>query len=254
MDIDRKANAYGVRFSASKVKNREACHFSGIGHIKNDTLWVNISEEKDKEIWMYIVPSHDNLGVEVFTKNFDERFKMMLYCGGGASLAGEYLKKNVTAHSASVFNDKMTIAEALQVVPNAQITKKNGKGEFAEDTYDDYEIYNQNNQHLLTLTPKLTGSADQKINRVLVVSPFFKTDKGISVTSTYKDIKNAYKISKIEPTRTHIVLVVDEINASFSIPKTSLKKGWWNEKTKSVNADKIPNNAVVEYFILWWNK
>ncbi len=203
---------------------------------------------------MYIVPSHDNLGVEVFSKKFDERFKMMLYCSGGASLAGEYLKKTVTAHSAGVFNDQMTIAEALQIIPNAQITKKNGKGEFAEDTYDDYEIYNRNNQHLLTLTPKLTGNTDQKINRVLVVSPFFKTNKEISTKSTYKDIKNAYKISKIEPTRTHIVLIVDEINASFSIPKTSLKKGWWNEKTKSVNTDKIPNNTVIEDFILWWNE
>ncbi len=28
----------------------------------------------------------------VFTKNFDERFMMMRYCRGGASLAGKYLR------------------------------------------------------------------------------------------------------------------------------------------------------------------
>ncbi len=254
LDIDKKADTYGVRFSASRIKNREACRFSGVGSIKNDTLWVDISNEKKKKVWMYIVPSHDNLGVEVFTKNFDERFQMMLYCGGGSSLAGKYLKQTITPHSIGVFDHKMTIAEALQIISNSQITKRRGKGEFTEDTYDDYEIYTPNNKHLLTLTPKFTGSLDQKINRVKIISPFFTTKKGINVKSTYQEIKKAYKINKIEPTRTHITLIVDEINASFSIPKTSLKKGWWNDATKSVNPDKIPLNTTIEDFILWWNK
>ncbi|MFH6965274.1 hypothetical protein ACHRVK_22090 [Flavobacterium plurextorum] len=30
---------------------------------------------------------------EVFTSKFDDRFELMHFCGGGASLAGDYFKK-----------------------------------------------------------------------------------------------------------------------------------------------------------------
>ncbi|MFH6971249.1 hypothetical protein [Flavobacterium petrolei] len=93
---------------------------------------------------------------------------------------------------------------------------------------------------------------NQKINRVLINSPFFKTEKGISKNSTYADIKKAYPITKIEPTEGHIVLTVNEIHASFSIAKSKLSKDWWNAKTKSVNTNSIPLNAKIDDFILWW--
>ncbi len=66
------------------------------------------------------------------------------------------------------------------------------------------------------------GSFRQKIERVLIQSPFYKTAKGIHRNSTYQDINNAYTITEIMPDKEHIILVVDEINAHFSIPKTSL--------------------------------
>lgn len=88
---------------------------------------------------------------------------------------------------------------------------------------------------------------------MLIKSPFFKTDKGIHTNSTYRDVKNAYSITRIEPTREHIVLVIDEINAEFLITKTELEEGLWNSKTNTVNPHKIPDDAQIENFILWWN-
>ncbi len=214
---------------------------------------MNISIEKEKEILMYIAKSKDNLGVEVFTKNFDERFEMMCYCKGGSSLAGKYLKNSVEKNKVGMFSETMRISDVLSLIPNSQIQKKAGKGEFAEDIYDDYEIYTSNGQHLLTITPKDTAKLDQKINRVLIKSPFFKTAKGINCQSTYSDIKNANEITEIVPTRTHIVLKVPALNSDFSIAKAKLQKGWWNEQAKTVNADKIPDDAPIDDFILWWN-
>ncbi|PID94077.1 MAG: hypothetical protein CSA95_04790 [Bacteroidetes bacterium] len=254
LSIHPKGADYEVIFSASKVKERENCRFSGIANLKKDTLWVNISNEADKEVRMYIAPSHDNLGVEVFTSNFDERFYMMRYCGGGSSLAGKYLKNRITANSIGVFNAQQTIAEVLHTLPDTQTQKKEGKGEFAEDQYDDYEIYTRNNQLLFTLTPKDTGDIYQKINRVWINSPSFRTEKGINTSSTYGDLKKAYTISNIVPTREHIVFEVEELNASFSIAKSKLKKGWWDDQAKKVNEHKIPTNAPIDHFILWWKE
>ncbi len=245
---------YEVKFLGSIVNGVRGCSFIGKGVIKNDTLWVDVSlEDEDKEILMIIIPTHDQLGVDVFTKNYDERFRLMLFCNGGGSLAGEYIKNSITENSIGTFTQKNTISDVLHNTPLEQIKKKKGVGEFKDDIYDDYEIYSRNGQHLFTVTPKDTGNINQKINRVLIAHPIFKTDKGIHCKSTYQDIKNAYKITKIVPTREHIVIIVKELNACLSIPKTSLKKGWWNEKTKTVNVSKIPNNAQISSLVLWWN-
>ncbi len=248
---EQTATEYIVDFTASKVKNRPGCSFSGKGTLKNDTLFVNIGIDGETVI-MTIRPTHDGLGVDVFTKEFEERFQMMVFCRGGASLAGEYIKKTITANRIGVFNKGMTIADALHNIPWAQIQKRQGTGEFAEDVYDDYEIYTRYGKHLLTLTPRFAGSIDQAIDRVKVVSPFFTTAKGISTHATYQDINTAYHITNIEPTRTHIVLFVDEIGAQFSIPKTCLQNGWWNKKTHRVDINKIPANARIDSFIVWW--
>ncbi len=248
---------YHVEFSASEIRGRAGCSFSGTAVKKKGVLWLNVSNEPNKKFDMYLRPMQDKLGVEVFTKNFDERFMMMRYCRGGASLAGDYLKNSVTANSIGTVNSEQSIAEILQQIPKSQIKKTVGHGEFAEDIYDDYQIYDNqsdNPELLFTLTPKRTGSTEQKVNRVLINSPTFSTNKGIHSQSTYGEIRQAYTIDKIEPTREHIVLVVDDINAHFSIAKTELDKGWWNAQSKTVNMDKIPDSAKVDSFILWWNK
>ncbi len=80
-------------FSASKIRGRAGCSFSGVAKLKDNQLWLDISlPDEKKEILMYIKPVKNNIAVDVFTLNFDKRFRMMFYCRGGASLAGEYQK------------------------------------------------------------------------------------------------------------------------------------------------------------------
>ncbi len=85
---------YKVSFSASMVKGRANCSFEQKAIWYKDKLLVNISLDPQKQIIMYIKPLDKNhQTVEVFTNNFDERFQMMIFCKGGASLAGVYHKK-----------------------------------------------------------------------------------------------------------------------------------------------------------------
>ncbi len=83
---------YQVVFSATKVRGRAGCSFIGTAMQKDGVLWLNVSNEADKKVAMYLRPTKDKLGIDVFTKNFDERFMMMRYCRGGGSLAGRYLR------------------------------------------------------------------------------------------------------------------------------------------------------------------
>ncbi len=245
-------NQYKVDFSASLVKDRPGCSFEGVAALKDGILTVDLPWKEHTKPIMEIKKTDDGLGLDVFTKKFENRFAMMFYCGG-ASLAGEYLKKNITQKSIGAITNNMTLRDILALIPEKQVLKTKGFGEFAEDVYNDYQIINKSGKHLFTLTLKDTRKGKQ-INRVLVASPFFKTEKGVHKNSNYGDIEQAYSISRIEPTREHIAVFVDEIGAQFNIPKKSLKENWWDDANKRVRGEAIPKDAKVSHFLLWWNK
>lgn len=114
----------------------------------------------------------------------------------------------ITENSVGVFNKGMTIDELIQMVPKRQIKKKKGYGEFKDDSYDEYQIYDGENNPILTLTP---------------------------------------------PDLEHIVLSVGQIGAWFSINKSELEEGWWDEEEKKIDKTKIPAGSRFDSFIIWWN-
>lgn len=175
------------------------------------------------------------------------------------SLENEQIVKNridlflVTENSVGIFKKGMTINEVIQMVPKRQIKKKVGYGEFEDDTYDDYEIYDKENQHILTMTPLTQNDSNSTINRVLIIDNRFRTESGISVESTYSELIKSYKVTDYSPDLEHIVLSVEQIGAWFSIEKTELEKGWWDEKTKRIDKTKIPSDSHFDSFVIWWN-
>lgn len=91
MLIAKANDTYYIEIIASEVNGKPSCDFEGSGHLVNDTLVVPIGEP-DALADMIITRRQDTLSV--FTRNFDDRFAMMSYCSGGASLAGDYLVRS----------------------------------------------------------------------------------------------------------------------------------------------------------------
>ncbi|MEC3907322.1 hypothetical protein VOI54_09860 [Tamlana sp. 2201CG12-4] len=145
----------------------------------------------------------------------------------------------------------MTILDVYNIIPKHQIKKKIGYGEFADDTYEDYEIYDSNGKKLLVLTPKEAGDTNSKINRISILDKRFKTTKKIGLNSTFGDLSKYYSTDKISPDTEHIVLDINPINAWFSINKTELQEGWWNEN--GIDISKIPSNAKFDGITIWWD-
>lgn len=156
----------------------------------------------------------------------------------------------ISKNSVGVFSKGMTISDVYNTIPKQQIKKKVGYGEFADDTYDDYEIYDSNGQKILILTPKQSGNTNLKINRVSILDKRFKTIEKIGLNSTFGDLAKFYSTDKISPDMEHIVLDVSNINAWFTIKKTELQDGWWNGK--GIDKSKIPNSAKFDGITIWW--
>ncbi len=156
----------------------------------------------------------------------------------------------ISENRVGIFSKGMTILDIYNTIPKEQIKKKVGYGEFADDTYDDYEIYDSNGKKILIITSKQSGNTNSKINRVSILDNRFKTTEKIGLNSTYGDLTKYYSTNKISPDMEHIVLDVNHINAWFSIKKTELQEGWWNGS--GIDKTKIPNKAKFDGITIWW--
>lgn len=157
----------------------------------------------------------------------------------------------VTEKSVGIFKKGMTVKDVLDIVPKNQIKKVVDKDDY-ENFYDDYQYFDKNKTHLLTLTPNIQDDSQSKINRILILNKRFKTNKNIGLGSTYTDLKSNYKITDIAPDLEHIVLTVGELNACFSINKNQLLDNWWDENRKQIDSSKIPDTATFDIFVIWW--
>lgn len=157
---------------------------------------------------------------------------------------------HISENRIGIFSKGMTISDVYKTIPKNQIKKTVGYGEFADDTYDDYEIYDSNGKKILILTPEQNGNINSRVNRISILDKRFKTTEKIGLSSTFGDLSKYYSINNISPDMKHIILSINHINAWFSIKKTELKDGWWNGR--GIDKSKIPSDAKFDGLTIRW--
>ena len=90
------------------------------------------------------------------------------------------------------------------------------------------------------------------IKTVQVFDERYTTEEGINLNSTYKDITEAYEISRIETLISSIVIFVDDINAYFTIDRDELPGELRFNMDAKVTGAEIPNDAKIKYFMIGW--
>lgn len=78
----------------------KGCNFSGKGHLINNQIEVDLKEiNPELNATMVIRMNNEKDGVNLFTSKFDQRYDLMYFCGGGGSLAGDYIKNKDLSNS-----------------------------------------------------------------------------------------------------------------------------------------------------------
>ncbi|MBT8315962.1 MAG: hypothetical protein KJP26_16010 [Maribacter sp.] len=111
-------------------------------------------------------------------------------------------------------------------------------------------IYEKGGSHLLTLTPN-TDSIP-KVQNVRVNDPRFKTEKGIGLNSTFKDIKEKYSIQKIVTSINNIVIFVKDSDVYFTIDKSELPASLRYVSSPTIDAVQVPDDAKIKYLMVGW--
>ena len=121
----------------------------------------------------------------------------------------------ISKQNIGLLTDSTQVQNLETIYINDSIVKRVGGDEFT-GAKNDIEVYSKDGKQLLALTPSEALDSTATITTVKILDSRFKTDKNITINSTFKDIKNNYTISSIQNTISNAVVFVDDINAFFS--------------------------------------
>lgn len=144
------------------------------------------------------------------------------------------IKKNTSIEEL----DKMFKNDSIEKYPsNAEIIRE-------------YRVFGINGKPDLIFFPIVENDSMKGLDHVKIYSSRYMTEKGISTTSTFKDIADNYSIDKIEPSFSAAILFIDEINATISLNKEDLGLDEFN--MNDIRQDQIPDEAGIRYISLWF--
>lgn len=146
--------------------------------------------------------------------------------------------------------DLSTVFSKDSIVANLYADKEIDKRLFTVEN-DVYLIYAKKGKLLLEIVPTNLNDKSSGIKSIQIFDNSYKTSKGISLQSTFKDIIAHYKVNKVETTLTSATLFIDELNATISIDKKELALNSFSRA--EVALDQIPDVAKIKYFTIWFN-
>ncbi|WP_190809581.1 hypothetical protein [Flagellimonas sp. S3867] len=150
----------------------------------------------------------------------------------------------ITENSVGPLSSETTVSELEQVFVNDSISK-----DTAKQGSNKIEVYQKNGKHLLTLTSN--SDSIPTVENIRIFDTRYKTNKGIGLHSTFKDIQDNYSIKKIVTTINSIVILPKESNLYFTIDKEELPSNLRYTSSK-IEAVQIPPTSKIKYLMMGW--
>ena len=145
----------------------------------------------------------------------------------------------------------MTIKEIDSIFAQDSIVKLYAQNEELP-TQGEVEIYKKNGTKLVSISPVTNNDPDALISNFQFFDPRYKTDKGLNLSSTFKDIKANYKILNIETTISTVVLFLEDNDLFINIDKNELPENFRYNPNLVIDITNIPDEAKIKYFMLSW--
>ena len=145
----------------------------------------------------------------------------------------------------------MTIKEIDSIFAQDSIVKLYAQNE-EMPTQGEVEIYEKNGTKLVSISPVTNNDPDALISNFQFFDPRYKTDKGLNLSSTFKDIKANYKISNIETTISTVVIFIEDNDLFINIDKNELPENFRYNPNLVIDVTNIPDEAKIKYFMLSW--
>lgn len=113
------------------------------------------------------------------------------------------------------------------------------------------KVFDKGGKHLLTLSP--SSDSIPIIENVRIEDPRYRTEKGVGIESTFKDIKEKHRIKKIITSMNNILVLLKDSDAYFTISKEELPSSLRYASSVNIEAVQIPDNAKIKYMMIGWD-
>ncbi|WP_298514177.1 hypothetical protein [uncultured Kordia sp.] len=145
----------------------------------------------------------------------------------------------------------VTVKQLDSIFANDSLVKRIGEGDYIEAGKDRYLVFEKKGRHVFTLTPRQQHDENEKIKTIQIHDSRYKTAKGISLNSTFKDIRENYKIKNIYNTMKNLVITVNG-EEFFTIDKKELPEDLRYDMSLTIEAIQIPDIAKIKQFMINW--
>ena len=157
----------------------------------------------------------------------------------------------IQKHNIGLLTDSTQVKDLEAIFKNDSVVRYVAGDEFAGEV-NSIEVFEKNGNKLLDLSPREALDSTSLISSVRIIDSRYKTKKNISTLSTFKDIKEAYNISRIDNLINSVVVSINEINASFAIDKKELPGSLRFDMDATIDPIQIPEKAKIKYFMIHW--
>lgn len=120
-------------------------------------------------------------------------------------------------------------------------------------TQGEVEVYEKGGAKLLLLSPYDESDPNSKIANIQIFDDRYKTEKGLTKASTFKDVKAHYEIAGIQNAINSVVIFLKGTNLYITIDKKELPEEVRYNFNQKIEATQIPDNAKFKYFMIGWD-
>lgn len=141
------------------------------------------------------------------------------------------------------------VSELESIYSNDSIVKDTSLSTLVSNS-NTIKVYEKGGTQLLTLTPN--GDSIPKIGIIRVLDPRFKTEKGIGLQSTFKEIKDNYVIKKIVTSLNNVIIFIENSDVYFTIDKEELPASLRYDTSINIEEVQIPDDSKIKYLMVGW--
>lgn len=153
----------------------------------------------------------------------------------------------ISKHNLGGIKKNTTVTELDKMFKNDSVIKFPKESDIVRK----YKVFDTSGHHLLTVNMDVQRDSIKGISNIKIFSNQYKTEKGITTDSTFKDVIGNYSISKVEPFISSVIVSVDELNAGIALDKKDLKIEEFD--MRKISKDQIPDLAKIKYITLWFD-
>lgn len=157
----------------------------------------------------------------------------------------------ITNQSVGVLQKNTPIQNLDSIYAKDSLVNTTFEGELRYASTERIVIFEKGGKELLEITPVLNTNNEKIVESVQILDPRFTTEKGVSLSSTYKDIKSKYPDFSIDQTLKSILITPKGENFYFTLDKSALKSNRFGLSSE-VGKDDIEEGAKLSRITITW--